>query len=84
MISATEVLFVILREKVRNRRVWVIIENNLTGMWTPDLDLNLNVVLSLVVQLLVFSSPSTKTEVKLTEFLNNFFILVFYKYELII
>ena len=53
-------------------------------MWTPDLDLNLNVVLSLVVQLLLFSSPSTKTEVKLTEFLNNFFILVFYKYELII
>ena len=84
MISATEVLFVILSEKVRYRRVWVIIENNLTGMWTPDLDLNLNVVLSLVVQLLVFSSPSTKTEVKLTEFLNNFFILVFYKYELII
>ena len=46
-------------------------DDELTGMYTADLDLKLNFVFSLVVQLVPSSpSPSIKTELKFTEFLN--------------
>ena len=44
----------------------------LTGINTADLDLKLNFVFSLVVQLVPSSpSPSLKTELKFTEFLDK-------------
>ena len=44
----------------------------LTGIYTTDLDLKLNFVFSLVVQLVPSSpSPSMKTELKFTEFLDQ-------------
>ena len=47
-------------------------DDELTGMYTADLDLKLNFVFSLVVQLVPSSpSPSIKTELKFTEFLNK-------------